>query len=234
VGDAIVIVTIVSCFRNATTYIPRYFDQVNALAVALAKRGDKLTLVLGYGDSTDDTELVLNEEAMFSMGAILIDVSHGGKHYGSVVNAQRFKQLAYVGNKLWAAIPADADVAILVESDLIWDTSTLIRLIDDLEQVPAVAPMIMHLLPPNRFYDRWAFVKDSINFTNEPPYHVDLLTHRDRLLKLDSAGSVLAMHGDLARGLHWPEQDVVVGLCRGIYAAGGSVWLDRELTVYHP
>jgi hypothetical protein len=51
---------------------------------------------------------------------------------------------------------------------------------------------------------------------------------------LDSAGSVLAMHGDLARGLHWPEQDVVVGLCRGIYAAGGSVWLDRELTVWHP
>lgn len=228
------IVTIVSCFRNATGYIERYFNQVSALSIALAKRHDKLTLVLGYGDSADDTELMLNEEAMFTMGALLIDVSHGGKEYGSIVHPERFRNLAYVGNKLWDAIPADADIAILVESDLVWDTNTLLRLIDDLQHVPAVAPMVMHLLPPSRFYDTFAFRRNGVNFINGSPYHADLLTHRERFFQLDSAGSVLAMHGDLARGLHWPDEDVVVGVCRQIYERGGSVWLDRELTVWHP
>lgn len=62
-------VTVISCFRNATGHIERYFDQVGKLATTLGARGDWLKLILGYGDSTDGTGEMLFEEATFCMDA---------------------------------------------------------------------------------------------------------------------------------------------------------------------
>lgn len=79
-------IVICSAFRQASSYIERYMAQVDALSTLLAKRGDYLSLVLGYGDSTDGTGEQLFEAATLSIGARLIEVSHGGKVFGSVVN----------------------------------------------------------------------------------------------------------------------------------------------------
>lgn len=226
-------ITIVSAFRNSTSYIPRYFAQIDHLAIVLARRTPytHLNLLLGYGDSTDGTGEALFEAAADSIGAHLIDVSHGGKEYGSVEDAQRFRQLAWTWNKLLPNIPRDSDAVVLLESDLIWEAETLVALIDHLATYPAIAPMIFHAYPPDRFRDVYAFRRNGVRFTNEEPYHADL---NGAVLQVDSAGSVLAMRGPLARKVCVSEVDVVVGLCRQIYENGGSVFLDPSLRVVHP
>src|SRR5688572_16734663 len=102
-------VTLVSAFRNSFSYIHRYCDQMDALQTLLRKCGHTLHLVLGYGDSEDGTGEILFEEVSHRFSASLMEVSHGGLHYGSIIHAQRFRQLAFVGNKLWSAIPMDAN-----------------------------------------------------------------------------------------------------------------------------
>lgn len=224
-------VCIISSFRDAADRIDYYCNQMDALQGLLARRGDTLTLVLGYGDSKDDTDAMLFEACLQRYDAYLIDVTHGGASFGSIEHPQRFKQLAFVGNKLLANVPPTADVVGIVESDLVWDGITMINLIDDLIYRPAIAPMVMD--GPRSFYDVFAFRRNGVRFTKTPPHHADLPTH-DGLLQLDSAGSVLFMRGDLARQVRCTEEEVIVGLCRDIYAHGGSVWLDPRLTVRHP
>jgi hypothetical protein len=72
-----------------------------------------------------------------------------------------------------------------------------------------------------------------VRFGKEAPFHADLRGYVYRL-RLDSAGSLLVMQGEKVRELCWPQEDVVVGLCRQIYEFGGSVWLDPAQRVIHP
>lgn len=226
------IVTIISAFRNAVgPQIDRYFCQMEALDTLLTQRGDTLTLLLGYGDSTDGTGEALFEAAADSIGALLIHVSHGGPHFGSIEDPQRFKQLAFVGNKLLANVPSDADVVGIVESDLIWEAETMTRLIDHLAWVPAIAPMIMD--GPTSFYDVYAYRMNGERFTKTPPYHWRLENFCNDLTLLDSAGSVLFMNADLARKARFTDGEAIVGLCKDIYNHGGSIWLDSQATVKH-
>lgn len=226
-------VCLISCFRNSTPHIGRYFEQVGALEVALMERGDRLHLVLGEGDSVDDTRRLLTLLSAWS-SATIVDCAHGGPEFGSVVDVQRFRQLGHVGRCLWAAIPADADQVLYVESDLIWDAATLVRLLDRLEDCPVVAPMVMFRhawnWPADVFYDVWAFRKNGAHFNPAAPYFEGWPT--DQLLQIDSAGSCVAMRAPLARELVWDEQ-VFVGACAQIYRLGGSVWLDPTLSILH-
>lgn len=231
-------VTIISCFRNAVgPQMERYFCQIDALANLLAKRKPwtHLSLVLGYGDSTDGTGEMLFEAAADSIGAHLIDVSHGGPVFSSIEDPQRFKQLAFVGNKLLANVPADADVVGIVESDLIWEAIIPAKLIHylGLDGIDAVAPLVLDSPPANTFYDSWGFRKDGVRFTKEPPYHASL-AHVKFLHQLDSAGSMLFMRGDIARKVRFCEENAIVGLCADITALGGKIWLDADSGIYHP
>ena len=223
-------VTLISCFRNAESYIDRYFDQIDHLADSIEMRGDCLNLIWGEGDSTDYTLLQLQRAVRWlNLATQIVDCTHGGPVFGSVVNEQRFRQLAHVGNCMWKAIPADADVVLYVESDLIWDAETMLRLIDDLQRVPAVAPVVMEL-STGGFYDTFCFRKDGAQFKKYPPYHPGLT---GGMVELDSAGSCVAMNADLARHLVWDER-VFVGICQQIRELGGSLWLNPNLTIHHP
>lgn len=224
-------VTILSCFRNATHYIERYFDQIQGLSNVLVARGDRLKLILGYGDSIDGTGEMLYDEATFAMDALVIDVSHGGKEYGSIEDAQRFKQLAFVWNKLLACVPQESDVVGIVESDLLWDAQTMLDLIAHTAYVPAVAPMVMD--GPDSFYDVFAFRKNGVRFTKTPPYH-EWLDRCSDLVQLDSAGSVLFVRGDLAKQARFTESEAIIGYSKDIYQHGGSIWLDPQARIDHP
>lgn len=235
-------IVICSAFRNASAYIDRYFEQIDGLGNLLAHRRQWLSLIIGYGDSTDDTHEMLFEASSWSVGARLVDCSHGGPAYGSIVDADRFRQLAHVANQMWRCIPQDADVAMLLDGDLIWQPETLARLIDHVEEMPAVAPRVMHATNPGLYggpgpfwYDTFSFRRNGVRFDNTPPYHRDLSgAVPGDLVQLDSAGGCLAVRGDLARQVCFPEEDVVVGMCRQIRAHGGSIWLDPGLEVKHP
>jgi len=221
-------VTIISAFRNSVSYLERYFEQMDDLQASLMRRGDALQLTLGYGDSTDGTGAALFDECSHRFCAHLLDVSHGGPLFGSIENAQRFKQLAFIGNRLLDNVPAEADVVGIVESDLLWRAETLLSLIDHLAHVPAVAPMVMD--GPESFYDVFAFRKNGVRFRKQPPFHPWLGSD---LVQLDSAGSVLLMRAELARKARFNDEEVIVGLCKDIYAHGGAVWLDPMRAVQH-
>lgn len=230
------IVSIVSCFRNSATYIQRYCTQMEGLQEELKKRGHQLNLVLGYGDSTDNTDDILqNSNYLDNLDTKLYDVSHGGKHYGSVVHPTRFKQLSYVGNTLWSHLPKRVDVVGLVESDLIWEPEALSKLVEATRSLDMVAPMVLH--QNDHFYDTWAFILNGKNFRYNPPYHRELLQgeqYEDYIYEMDSVGSCFFMQAEIAFKVHWPPEDVVVGLCRQVREDGYSIYLLREAKVYHP
>lgn len=231
-------ITLCSAFRNsvANEHLDKYLEQVTGLHLALSKRGDRLHCVWGEGDSTDDTLAHLRWVAEYAQWPIaLVDCTHGGADYPSIVLAERFQQLAQVGRCIWAAIPADADAVVYVESDLIWDAETLVALIDRLADYPAISPMV--LLDRKgwgkgvSFYDTFVFRKDGKHFEHYPPYHACYVSNKP--FAVDSAGSVMAFRGDIARRIVFGEDTIFLGICQQVYEMGYSVWVDPTLKVIH-
>jgi hypothetical protein len=122
-----------------------------------------------------------------------------------------------------------------VESDLTWSPETMLALLDDLEHVPAVAPMVMLRrdgYPEGYWYDSWAFWRNGVQVRVMPPYFEGMDEETD-LFEIDSAGSCIAMRGGVASGLWWPPEDVVRGVCREIKARGYEIFLDAKVSVIH-
>ena len=220
-------VVLSSIFRDSTEYIGRYFEQVYALQDRLE---DWVDLVIAEGDSTDGTydELKLG----CAPNDVLLKVDHGGRKFGSVDHPERWANIAKVCNAVAERWPEKATV-IYVESDLIWEPGTMLRLLADLDTVPAVAPMCMR---NGGFYDLWGHRGlDGERFTMGPPYHKDLEATDDALVEIGSAGSCVVMRPDIARVARFGENDCMVGLGRSIrYEAGGHLYLDRTVSVTHP
>jgi len=228
------IFSLCSAFRTSTDYLQRYFQQAKALRDHLADRGDTLRFVWGEGDSADGTLTLLRLMATELGNAQIVDCRHGGPVFGSVVNGERFKQLAYVARCVWAAIPADTDVMVWVESDLIWDAVTLTQLIDRVAEYGAISPMVFLERKDWKrwsFYDTFAFVLNGQHFDHCPPYHAGY--DPDKPFRVDSAGSCMAMRGAIARRIIFYEQTLFPDICRQIAAGRGSVWVDPQLCCYH-
>lgn len=225
-------ITICSAFRSSAHRLTPYFVQVDSLRKRLAKWGDTLSLVLGEGDHTDDTRDKLpGWVSSMGLDAQIVQVDHGGPEFGPVVDEQRFKQLAFVWNGIWRCIPEDSDVAIFLESDLIWHPDALTSLAHLVIQgYHAVAPMVLEQ-GSDRWYDTWAFRVNGEQFSKEPPYYPGW--RPGGMVRMDSAGSCLAIKGSLARQLTWPEENVVIGLCRQVYRINGPVWLNASVSIYH-
>lgn len=239
-----------SAFRDSGPYIQRYFEQITALGAALFDRGDRLALVWGEGDSADHTLAHLSmAAAAIGYPVDLVNCTHGGGHYGSVVREERFRQLAHVGRVIFRAIPAHADVVVYVEADLIWQPVTIQRMIDrvfgqreggrsmfplnytvECFNVDVIAPPILLDRPGwgtgINFYDTFCYRRNGQRFEHRPPYHPD--NDGASLLELDTAGSCLAMSGEHARSIKFDER-VLMGVCEQIRAKGGHVWFDPTL-----
>src|SRR5688572_24562134 len=164
-------IAIISAFRNSECYVERYFEQMDDLRKAVQVFHQKLFILAGYGDCQDHTQAMLHENAMCRLyNTRLVDVSHGGPNFGSIVHPERFKNLAYVGNTLWQQIPEEADYVALVESDLIWRANVFVELLVNLsrEDTDMVAPMVYDA--KGNFYDTWAFRQNGAHFTARAPY----------------------------------------------------------------
>jgi hypothetical protein len=229
-------VTLCTCHRNAEAHLERYFVQVANLHNALLTRGDTLRILIGEGDSTDRTRgLILSYFRVSGLGGALVDTTHGGPHYGSVETQRRFAQLAACYNTVWTHIAPNADAVLFVEGDLIWQAETLVALLDALDAYPVVAPLALHAPGCTRygpadgryFHDTWAYRRGGVRFTNELPFHPQV---NGVPLLLDSAGSCLALRGEVARSVSFPADEMVVGMTR----MAGGVWLLPHLEVYHP
>jgi hypothetical protein len=233
-------VTLVSYFRNAIPYLPRFFAQTEALAAALADRGDHLSLVLGEGDSIDQTRPCLVQwqaRVHPTLPTALLDVSHGGPPFGSVVNPLRFRQLAYVVNLLLDVLPDEAERVIYVESDLIWDTDTMLQLLGATayDGCDIACPMIFASDNPVRMYDIWAYAAHGQNFAPWPPYHPVLTGNRPGSpVLLQTAGSCLVMTADVARRYRLTSDEAIRGFTRQATTDGRTLYLYPTLVVRHP
>jgi hypothetical protein len=206
----------------------------------LSGQGDSLSLILGHGDSSDNTAAAIFDECANCFDAHIVDVSHGGSEFGSIVHPVRFRQLAFVANKLWSYLPKDADYVGIVESDLVWSAETLQSLLNGIKathsrfsvsQVQSIyAPLILDF--EGYFYDVWAFRKDGVQFDQIPPFAV--LDNGVRYHEVDSVGSCFFLDAGLAYQLTWPPEDVVVGFCRKARELGARIFVDTELQVRHP
>jgi len=226
-------ITLISPFRNAIGYIERYFNQVDRLRDMLTGFGHDFFGIWGEGDSTDKTQRYIHLfQYDFNLAGVVVDCTHGGPAFGSVVDPQRFLQCAYACNLLLMRIPQDADIVVWADSDIEWEPETILNLIDATKEYPAIAPLVLlrrEGWPADSFYNTFDFRIDGKHFTHEPPYHPKL----DGITQVDSAGSVLVMRGDLARKVHFTAQSVIVGLCAQIYQNGGSVWIEPKSKCFH-
>ncbi len=227
-------ITLASAFRNSVPYLQRYLSQCDALVDALYYAGHRLSFVWGEGDSTDST-LAMLRAATWRFKADIVDCTHGGaEQYGSVVRAERFKQLAHVGAVIWKAIPDDCDVFVYVESDLIWEPATILGMVERLGEYPAISPMVLldrTGWSKKAFYDTWGGVgMDGRHFEHQPPYNAGY--NPDQPFQVRSMGSCMAFRGDIARRLKI-DDDVFQGICRQIYEMGHTVHIDPTLCVQH-
>jgi hypothetical protein len=162
------------------------------------------------------------------MDAQIIKREHGGPAWGSVDDPARWTALSWCCNGVRDAI-TDEGALIYVESDLVWQPETMIRLLDHLdEHHPAVAAMCF--TSGGHFYDVWGHIKDGTQFGPFPPYHEGLAP--EGLTLIDSAGSCIVMRGDVARVAKFGPHDCVRGLGRNIYAHGFSLWIDPQAKVF--
>jgi hypothetical protein len=156
-----------------------------------------------------------------------------------VVNAARFKQLAHVASRVWAAIPADSEIVVYVESDLIWDAATMTILIDQVAEYGAICPMVYLERKGWRkdsFYDTWAAVGlDGQHFEHYAPYHASYDPNRP--FQVRSMGSCMAMRGEIARRIVFDDSTIFPDICRQIVFGGNGdsqgVYIDPLLSVYH-
>jgi len=208
-------VTLCSMFRDAVLYLERYFEQVKALEEFMDVR-----LVLAEGDSTDHTY-----QALAKLDLELIKVDHGGDRYGSVDHPTRWQNIASVVRPLLEAVGDPGDAFIWVESDLVWEAGALAKLVLDLEEVPAVAPMLM-ANNHTRFYDVWGYRKDGKRFEAGAPYFPDMPA--TGLVPIDSCGSCFVLRPDVFKR--------VVAEWDGIWPfhTSDGLWLDTEAEVVHP
>lgn len=216
-----------SIWRNSADYIDRYASQVHALREALGK-DQKLQVVAVEGDSTDDTY-----DRLVGKSYHVLKCEHGGRLYGSVKDATRWRQLSLPCNTAMTAairLSDGKEPIVYVESDLIWSPVMLQGLLHDLLSVPAVSPMSFHWKDPTLFYDRWGYVKDGREFTVQPPWFPGL----HGLTRIDSSGSCFALRADVAPYVEFSTEDCVRGVGRSLRAADVELWLDPDLAVYHP
>jgi hypothetical protein len=222
-----------SIFRNSVRYIPRYYAQAQSLAHALVARGDSLRMVLVEGDSGDRTWEALLSDRPSDVPLLRVKREHGGPAWGSVDAPDRWKALSFCCNGVLDNLLETDDAVVYVESDLIWETGDMLRLLDQLSDAhPAIASLCF--TKSGLFYDTWGHRKDGVPFGPFPPYHRDLDTRPGRLTEIDSAGSCIVMRGDVARAARFGPDDCVLGLGRSIREHGFRLYVDPAAKVVHP
>lgn len=220
-------INVCTLMRNSEKYIERFFQQIETELVNVDYR-----IIIGEGDSTDKTREILDKKASSDNRIIVYDVSHGGKEFGSIVNEQRFLQLAYSGNIIWfQSSMLESHITIWIDSDLILEPYTILELVGSVknESSAIYAPNI--LMGTCTFYDVWAFRKDGKHFKAKFPYYEH--DKSNIMPEVDSVGGIVAMHSEIAKYLYFPAKDVFVGLCKQAKDINCSIYLAYTLKAYH-
>lgn len=196
-------IVIVSLFRNMSTRINAYFQQVRALQDHVGP-DHPVQVIAVEGDSHDDTERELGKFAeLWQVPLELVKHDHGGPEFGSTEDPERLEALTGV---LKAGLDAareiagkvDDPVVLYVESDLKWHPHQAGSVIDLAfrreDGFDVVAPMVF---AGQAFYDIWGFVgRDGERFSPYAPFHRSLLRRNKTIIEVSGVGSCFALRGD--------------------------------------
>jgi GT2 family glycosyltransferase len=227
-------VVVGSAFRNSAHQVSRYFKQVGNLQRFLYQLGHRIRVSAVEGDSTDDTVRVIQDEADFiGVPATVVSCAHNGPVFGSTEQPERMVALSKVGNAIFDSVLETDDILVYVESDLVWDASTIMGLIwmaDTQEQgFDIFAPMVF---AGDAFYDVWGFRKDGVRFGPFAPYHSDY--NPRGFTEVDSVGSCLVMRTGVARRVRIPDGQALVGWCNEARRLGYKIAVHGPSVIRHP
>ena len=219
-----------SMFRDSSSYIDRSFHQYEGLAKELDKRGETVRFIFCENSSVDDTFDRLRGWAG-AWDTTLVQRADDCPYFRSEDRRDRWRHLAWVANGVLEEVTADDDAFIYVESDLAWEPSMMLRLLDHLNTVDVVGPLNMR--DDGTLYDRWGTRgMDGRRFTAEPPHH-PCLNGADGLVEVQSSAGCTAMVADVARMTRFDPVDCYVGWNRAMRLSGFKVWIDPSLSVVH-
>lgn len=224
-------IAVCGMFQNAASYLERYVCQVSALRGAAPQHD--FSFILAEGDSTDG-ETTWRKLHHFFSGQAFKRV-HGGQIYGPIDVTQRWLQISFVMDGCFERVIPEHEAVIWVESDLIWEPPTLLKLLEHIQK-PGVDAATSMIFMKGVMYDIWGLRKDGIHFVGNPPYHPSLTGPSvNGLYLVNSCGGCVAMRGDVARRCRCrPPSLAMVGFCADVRAHGYKIWLDPILRVEHP
>ena len=240
-------VLLISAFRNSSrAHIDRWHAQTGQLGNALYPvNRTRLSTLAVEGDSANPTYEMLKSRIEKGRGERtsrwLTQYHHNGPHFGSVESAERMTQLSLVADHWLDYIRrchmlSSSDVVIYVESDLIWEASTMVALIDALAgttEYDVVSPLVF---AGEHFYDVWGFRGlDGSQFAPFPPYHSSIPISADpHLVEVSSIGSCVAFRPVVATSAPSMSGGAFVGWCANVRAAGHRIAVAPSLRIHHP
>lgn len=227
-------VVVASAHRSHAGRVKNYMRQVADLRDEIAGAAH-VRVIAAEGDSTDNTRDELIKQARaHQLDLELLDVTHGGPHYGSTEQPERMAQLSKIANSIFDAVRPDDDMIVYCESDLLWAPAAAISLINHAYHgtynFDVWAPLVM---AGDLFYDTWAY-RDLNGNRLSPlkPYHRHL--ENDKIMELSSAGSFLVARASIARHCRIRDNNALVGWCADVRRNGWKIAIDSLVTVRHP
>lgn len=218
-------VVIGSCFRNSPpSFVLEYSRRIEQLVYSCVGV-HSLDLVAVWGDSINGTKNYLEKYLPF---ARIVERTHGFPEYGSSELPNRLKGFGYAANGVFESVPEDADVAIYVESDILWSPFVMLRAIEQLQSGIDLIALPPFIAGTDQFYDIWGF--RGLNGIRFSPFEQ---CPTDKLTPISSAGTCLVMRGEVARSCRCTDQ-ALVGFCEQATDRGYKLWTDWSQRVIHP
>lgn len=224
--------TILSIFRQSLSYLDRYVDQLNRV-FELSKM--QCSAVWLEGDSTDDTYSFLDTAKTYLENRghkiKLIKYDCGGPYWASINNKHRWNQLANCWNICLDELE-ECKYTICVESDLIYDPITPIKLLNNLDnEHHVIYPMLMLEKSSFRghelFYDIWGFSKNGRKFQGSYPYHKDI--DNSELIPISSGGGMIVSTYE-----HQRYGRFGINNCIMEFPANTKLFMNQYYRIYHP
>lgn len=214
--------TIYSIFRNSASYIPRYLAQIESIRPLF----DNVAGMWLTGDNDDSTEELLSKAKLPHN----IIVEHTGQpYYPSRSMPERWRHLERLWNKNIQREHSDG-LALVVESDLIWDRPLIERLMSILqttEGITAVYPMLWKIgLKGQLFYDTNGFSRKGLHFKNLHPFIPD--DTNEPFVQVDTGGGVILTHEKHLAHAEWRKSCVLH------FPSDSILILDKESHAFHP
>lgn len=227
-------VCLATILRDATGYLPLLMKQLYALDYTLRSHGDELFCSFAEGDSVDRSWQDLRAMSVdLHCRAQKMDLH--GKKYGPCEDPLRFELKARMDRLAISGMPADSEILIWCESDLQWEPSTMVALINHVKEGPkVVAPWCWG--PGGRHRDIWAFRTLSGKRTlNDFPFIPEDLDWTAPLIELSSVGSCMCLPASAARKVQVPSEMEWVQWCADLREKLGlKIYLAPMLGVRHP